>query len=548
MNGNTFTPINTIFTMKKSIMACLSFLALAVNAQQVNLTSRLKEVTVYRSMARETRTATANVKSGYMDVVLTGITTQLIDASLQVSVKGDATLLSATVRTNYFANSEVPTNQKAAAELRDSIGIIDLDMRWIAEEKSIHSGEMNLINELLKPVNGDETSAASELTTKADFYRSRTTEIRKKLFELTLKEEKLRARRDAIQSQLNEMGARKSIPEKEVVLSFFCEKDETLELRCGYLIQSAGWTPAYDILVENTSKPVNLSYKAKIYQNTGYDWKDVEMTVSSTNPNLENNRPLMSAKYVDYVQYAVVSESNNAASNFMQMDRSFNEAYTTPILTMPPVFAEIDPIEKEIQLEFDLAIKQTIPSDGKEHVCKLKSFDVPATYRYHAVPKLDPAAFLLARITDYAQYNLLIGEANVFYGDTYVGAVQINPHIVSDTLLISLGRDERIIVKRIRIEDKVSKKKFGDMVKDTYAYQTTIRNNKNVPIEIEVLDQIPLSRRKEIKVELEDKCGAEYNEAFGKLLWRFTVKPNDSQKINLEYSVEYPEGKSVEEL
>lgn len=534
--------------MKHVLLLIIILTTFCGKAQQINTNSRLRDVTVYRSMARETRSATANVKNGYMDVVLTGITTQLIDASLQVSVKGEATLLSATVRTNFFPNSDTPVNQKLADQLRDSLSSIDLDIRWIAEEKNIHTGEMNLINELLKPAPGHETTAATELTSRADFYRSRTTEIRKKLFELTLKEEKLRARRDIIQSQLNEMGARKSNPEKEIVLSFYCEKDEVLDLRCGYLVQSAGWVPAYDIHVENTSKPVNLSYKAKIFQNTGYDWKDVDMTVSSTNPNLENNRPLMTVAHIDYVQYRVVSESDNVVSNIMQMDRSFNEAYTAPILSLTPAAAEIDPMEKEIQLEFDLDIKQTIPSDGKEHVCKLKSYDVPATYRYHAVPKLDPAAFLLARITDYAKYNLLIGEANVFYGDTYVGAVQINPHITTDTLLISLGRDERIVVKRVRIEDKVSKKMFGDVVKDTYAYQTTIRNNKNVPIEIEVLDQVPLSRRKEIKVELEDKCGADYNEAFGKLMWRFTVKPNDSQKLNLVYSVEYPEGQNVEEL
>ncbi|MFM9986207.1 MAG: DUF4139 domain-containing protein [Flavobacteriales bacterium] len=534
--------------MKKFLFFLLITISFALHGQQINSNSRLQEVTVYRSMAREIRTSTAAVQSGYIDVIIPGISIQMLDPSLQVSVKGEATLLSATVRTNYFASSDPPLNQKKADQLRDSLRILELEMRWIAEEKGIHSGEMNLINELLKPASDKDVAAATDLTAKADFYRARTREIKRGLFDLTLREESIQNRRNAMQSQLNEMGARKSQPEKEIVLSFYCEKDESVQLHCGYLVQNAGWIPAYDIHVENTSKPVNLSYKAKIYQNTGYDWKDVEMTVSSTNPNLENNRPLMSARFIDYVQYAVSSESNFENNNFMQMDRSFNEAYTTPILSLPTAIAEIDPMEKEIQLEFEVAIKQTIPSDGKEHICKLKSFDVPATYRYHAVPKLDPAAFLLARITDYAQYNLLIGEANVFYGDTYVGAVQINPHIVSDTLLISLGRDERIIVKRIRIEDKVSKKKFGDMVKDTYAYQTTIRNNKNVPIEIEVLDQIPLSRRKEIKVELEDKCGAEYNEAFGKLLWRFTVKPNDSQKINLEYSVEYPEGKSVEEL
>jgi len=177
----------------------------------------------------------------------------------------------------------------------------------------------------------------------------------------------------------------------------------------------------------------------------------------------------------------------------------------------------------------------------------LQNFKIPATYRYHTVPKLDQSAFLLASITNYGQYNLLSGQANVFFGETFIGQVFLNPDITADTMLVSLGRDERIVVKRTRVQDKISRKLFSGSQKDTYAYETVIRNNKGFPIEIEILDQIPLTRRKEIEVELLEKDGASYNETYGKLIWNFTIKPNESRKLKLSYSVKYPEGKKVSE-
>jgi hypothetical protein len=78
-------------------------------------------------------------------------------------------------------------------------------------------------------------------------------------------------------------------------------------------------------------------------------------------------------------------------------------------------------------------------------------------------------------------------------------------------------------------------------------YEIIIRNNKTTAIDIEILDQVPISKRTEIEVELIDKQGAEYTEEYGKLMWNYSIKPNESQKIRLSYSVKYPKGKVVQE-
>jgi uncharacterized protein (TIGR02231 family) len=200
----------------------------------------------------------------------------------------------------------------------------------------------------------------------------------------------------------------------------------------------------------------------------------------------------------------------------------------------------------ELIANFELQKPQDIPADGQDNVVTVDEQDVPAQYEYHAVPKLDPSVFLLAKITDYGRYNLLPGSASIFYQDTYIGQTYVNPQTVSDTLLLSLGRDEQITIKRVQPKDFTERKKvFSNSVKESYMYEIALKNNKSVPVKIEILDQIPVSRQKEIVVELEEKDGAVYNADFGKLRWDLEIPANQSKRVRFSYSIKYPKGRAV---
>ena len=539
--------------MKKIfIAAVMALVSTAVFSQEIKTNSKITEVTVYRTQARETRNASANLKSGYQEVVLSEASMHMVDASLQVSVKGDATLLSAAVRINYMNDlSTLPDNPKLG-EYADSIKSMEKQLRWILEERQVYNSEMELVTSLMQPTLSEKGYAASNMADMANLHRTRMLELRQLLFNLSLTEENLNDRREQFQGQLNQMGAIKSTPVKEIVLSFSCEREEEIGIKCEYLVGNAGWIPAYDIHAVNTSSPIGLDYKAKVIQQTGYDWKNIALKISTSNPGVNNNRPLMRPEYVDYVDYrfnAVESNNSFGVTNMMQAER-FDYKQTPQISgaiagvpTLPEFY--VNPLEKDILVEFNINTKQTIRSNGKEHICQLDEYSMPATYRYHAVPKLDQSAFLIARITEFGGLNLLAGDANVFFGETFVGQVTINPIVTSDTLLISLGRDDKIIVKRTRVGDFQSKKIMTGREKVEYEYVTTIRNHKSTPIEIEILDQIPLSRKKEIEVNLGKYGNADYDKNLGKLVWNLKIKPGDSKSVSLEYQVEYEEGKAI---
>ena len=534
-----------IYALLVSLAACL--IPTSGKADEIKTNSKVNEVTVYRTMARESRSATVNAPSGYFEVILSDISTSMIDQSLLVGVKGGAGLIAATVRTNYFSED----SEKESPEmkrLQDSINILGYESRWIIVQREIIADEIKLLQENRKLGTAQEAVKPADLNALAELFRTRMNDLRKRDFDLSRKADRINERVEKYQLQLQEKGPRQRDPVKEIVLSMMADAAGPITLKINYLVSAAGWNPFYDIRVENTSKPVSLDYKAKVYQNTGYDWKDVKITVSTANPSRNNNRPILSPRFIDFVAYIPrpktrFSEASAPAMNMMQLSK--NDAESIAYNDVP---YEVTVEDNGMNVEFQIDVRQKISSDGKEHLCMLQKLEVPATYRYHAVPRLDPAAFLIARITNYGQYNLLSGQANVFLGEMFVGQVDIQPNAVSDTLLVSLGRDEKIAVKRVKVVDKTAKKLIEGNQKETVAWEIILRNNKQTPIEIEVLDQLPISKRKEILVELEDKSGAEYDEDYGKLLWNLKINPNDSKKLKLRYSLTYPKGQQVQEF
>ena len=137
---------------------------------------------------------------------------------------------------------------------------------------------------------------------------------------------------------------------------------------------------------------------------------------------------------------------------------------------------------------------------------------------------------------------------NIFFEGMYIGRTYLNPEVTSDSLIISLGRDDRISVKRTMLKDYTSKKIVGSNKTELKGYEITLRNNKNQAVSLEVLDQIPLSKNKEIEVKVEEISGATYNADFGRLLWDVDLSPGESKKIRLVYSVKYPKDKQISGL
>jgi uncharacterized protein (TIGR02231 family) len=201
--------------------------------------------------------------------------------------------------------------------------------------------------------------------------------------------------------------------------------------------------------------------------------------------------------------------------------------------------------EGETTITFDIAIPYTIASDGKIQTIEIQRITAPADYKYVAMPKVSPLAYLTANITDWAKLSLQTGEATLYFENSFVGKSTLNVNQLKDTLTLSLGTDNSILVKREKRKDFTSRKVIGSNRTDTYSFLVTIRNNKSNPVNITLNDQIPVSSNSSINVDAIELSGGKLNTQTGELKWDLEIKPQESRQIVLTYSVKYPKDKTV---
>ena len=535
--------------MKKLFIVLLIIPTLLLAQKPVE--SEITDVIVYQNGAKLTNQASFPLSAGTHEVIIRGVPISIDQNSLQAQLSKSVVLLSATFRTAKLENKAIPKRTKV---LEDSITFVKKDISWLKSEKSVYEGEQQLIIANQKLGSNEETVSVEEIIKLTQFYRSRITDIRKKIFRIDNKLNDLSKELANLQAKLNKLSYSEKKTVGEVVLNVTVTKTSTVKARLSYLSYQANWSPIYDIRAGKSEDPVALIYKANVNQTTGLNWEDVNLTISTGNPQANNNRPKMYPWFINFYQPPVQYKSTAppaAMQNALQRSRAVEEViYEDKEEELAESFVQFDVgvSSNRISSQYEIKVKQNIPSDNQVHLVAIQEYELQSKYMYHAIPKLDPGTFLIAKVADYGKYNLLAGQANLFFEGMYIGQSYLNPVTTVDSMLLSLGRDDKINVKRNQLTDLTARQSVGSNVKETKAYEIAIRNNNSFEIELELMDQLPISKNKEIEVKLDEAEGAKFDEAYGSLLWKIKVKPGETKRVKFIYTVKYPKNKQIQGL
>lgn len=197
-------------------------------------------------------------------------------------------------------------------------------------------------------------------------------------------------------------------------------------------------------------------------------------------------------------------------------------------------------METQTTLSFDLEKPYTILSDGKKLTLSLQQDAVEPVYEYHAVLKLEEAAYLRALMPNWSKYQLISGEVNLFLEDTYVGRMVLSTEALSDTLDISMGQDPSITIKRERVDQFTKRQFIGNKKVETRSIAISCRNQKAAKIKIRITDQIPISTNNDTEVLLNQLSKGKLDPATGLITWDLDIPPQHQEEILLEYEVKYP--------
>jgi hypothetical protein len=189
--------------------------------------------------------------------------------------------------------------------------------------------------------------------------------------------------------------------------------------------------------------------------------------------------------------------------------------------------------------------KYTLETDGKTTTIGIKRFEIPALYDYYTVPKLDPSAFLTAKVVGWQNYDLQPGETNLYFEGTFLGKTYLDLSTVNDTLSLSLGKDNSIRVSRKLLKEFSAKKFLGSNKTDTRDYEITVMNTKKVPVTVLVSDQFPVAISKDISVDDVLAPEAKIDKETGLVTWTLSLQPGQEKKMKLSYAVKYPKDRVV---
>ena len=187
----------------------------------------------------------------------------------------------------------------------------------------------------------------------------------------------------------------------------------------------------------------------------------------------------------------------------------------------------------------------SIVSDGDITSIEINTFKLDATYVYFAAPIINENVFLTTTFDNWEQYNLLPGEASIYFKGTYAGKTTIDPYTTKKEMTVSLGIDQNITVTRKQNNNFKSKSFTGSNRILDRMYDLEIKNNKTVAIDIKLVDRIPISQQKEIKVADIETYDANYDTKKGLLLWEMNLKPQTTEKKSFSFQVKYPKGQRI---
>ncbi|WP_190300456.1 DUF4139 domain-containing protein [Rufibacter hautae] len=522
------------------------------------MTTQVKAVTVFLNRAQVTNTGKASVEPGVTELVLEGLPAQLDERSVQVNPTGNVTLLSVRYEQNFLRNTAKPSELQ---RLEDSLQSYNGRIRTLSDQREVLQKEEALL-QANQNIGGSQTGlTAARLKEVADYYRTRMLAIRKEIQTIDLQLTLLRERQNQFNNQVNQTRQNQQANNR-VIVSVQAQSRAQVALEVSYVVINAMWEPIYDLRASGGSGPVQLQYKANVRQNTGVNWYNVQLTLATTNPAEGAQRPDLFPQQLGIVQPVSIRgalQGRVGGVAVQDSEKELNEVVvtgygvtrkeaTTGSATSVRTSDFTEAVATTLAAEFKIGIPFSVPSDGEPHTVDIQQHNLNTTYAHTTVPKLDPTAFLVAHLTNWENLKLLPGEANVFLAGTFTGKSFLNPAQTRDTLTLSLGRDQNVVVQRERLKDYQKRSTLGSNIKEQFGYEISLRNTKAQAVTITVEDQIPMSTTSEIEVEDVDLNGGKLDKDSGKVTWLVSLKPNETVKRTLRYVVKYPKNKQVSGL
>jgi uncharacterized protein (TIGR02231 family) len=551
------------------LIALLLLPAMATCALAADITgkSTIDAVTVYPAGAEITRVGKLKIDRGEHTLLFADLPATAVASSIRVEGKATGKLEIGSVDTRIV---QVPRADEAATaterrRVEDAIQKLKDDEAAVQASVTAAETQRRLIESLTQlpsrpaPANG---TAAQQPDWNQLFalIGDRTADVQTAILAAQVKTRDIDRQIRDLEGKLASLAPTRRA-RTEVKVSVAAAGPLEAEIVIRYQVGRAAWTPYYDARLATGTKAqapkLHLVRRASIEQRTGESWESVALSLSTARPSAGTAAPLLSTLIVDY-------EADRPppvpAPRAMPSSRGLRNApAASRVGEAADGRAEADAVAADearakvevqaFQAVYGIAGRVTVPETGETKRVQIDTMDLDPALAVRAVPKRDEKAYLYAKITVARGTPLLPGSVSLFRDATFVGNGRFPLLAPGEQHELGFGVDDAVRVRYAIAEEKRGETGIITSSKtDTRSYRITAKNLHPRPIQLTVLDQIPVSQNADIKVELTGKTAPsrrDVDDKRGVLAWDATLTPDEERVIEFGYRATWPAAKNV---
>ncbi len=521
------------------VLGSLNILPIVAEASNI-VFGKIKKVKLYSDRAEVYRELKVRLSENRSSITVGPFPDKLITNSLRISPKDSSSLQVGNFQLERVFESTFTSEPiKKQNELVKDIQNI---LNTLRDDLSVYDDQIRFIEGIHQPDAASKNSQGSEfwnsaLTFKANKGKT-TRELRRKLnIQIQNEQDRLKNEKEKLKEMM--AGSKKG----HYIASLDINSSDTSEnnLSVVYQIRNAGWRPAYQLHANTNTNKTTLSYFAEIDQNTGEDWQNISLELSTGQPARRTQPPELRPWVVDFPKPIFSSPQRKLRSAPMQSMAMEGAA---------DMMVEAKVVESGTSYTFQIPDRQTISAGTRKFRALITKTTLVSELAYTAIPKLSKKVFLKTKLKNTSDFQWLPGQGGIYLDGSFVGNNWMKNTSPGEELKLGLGTDDSIRVERKLVKkDDGGEGFFGQKERARYIFEIKIENFKNRSVKLALKDQLPLPYHEDIKTninKIEPQPDKTDKQNF--LTWNLTLAPAEKKTITLDFQVEYPKGKTISGL
>jgi uncharacterized protein (TIGR02231 family) len=548
-----------------ALLAASTFLS-PVSAAEINASSKIDVVIVYPQGAEITRVATVEIAAGDHTLILDDLPGEVDPQSIRVEGETGGTVEIGSVDSKLVHVTGDAETASRRSEINDQIEILRDEHAALDQLTQNFDYQRQLIQDLArKPFitqNSSENDLrvdSTELGNLFDLVAGRLQALDKSALDADIRKRQINKDIGDLEKRLSELAPQRRV--KAVVsVNLSSEARTSGTFRVKYRIRNAGWRPFYDArlsMPETGAEPaLSLVRRAEIVQNTTESWNDVALTLSTARPVGATAAPDLSAYGLGFEQYATKPASVLGLQNMYSGDgATVAESRAEADLLKDGRVKTVRQQEAQVEIAgfqalYAIAGRVTVDNEGTAKKVQISAEDIDARLSAHAVPLLDPNAYLTASFTVDGETPLLPGRVLLFRDNVYMGQGALPLLSPGEDHALGFGVDDRIKVKRTQVHRETSESGIisTDLVEES-SWVIEVQNLHVRTMPVKILDRMPFTTHEDIHVELlagtTKPSERNVDRKQGVLAWDYELAGGEDQIIKFGYRVSSPKDKPL---